>query len=161
MLKLAEADAPPRARFEMTPLMDVVFLLIVFFLYAIVRMHVASAVRVELPEAAAASDAPRDVAVLSLAEDGGVFVGNEPAADDADAVARLAAAGEGPRPVMLRCDKAVPVGRALEMLSRLEEAGFRDVAFETDRRAGTDSSFPAHPVPGSAARSLLGPVSGK
>lgn len=134
MLKLADADAPPRARFEMTPLLDVVFLLIVFFLYAIVRMHVSGAVRVELPEAAAASDAPRDVLVLTLAEDGGVFVGSVAAADDAAAAETAAAEGDG-RAVLLRCDKAVPVGRALEMLARLEEAGLRDVAFETARPA--------------------------
>ena len=135
MLKLADADPPPRARFEMTPLLDVVFLLIVFFLYAIVRMHVSPAVRVDLPETAAGPEAPRDVAVLTLAEGGGVWVGDEAAADDAAAVAMLAAGAEGPRPVLVRCDKAVPVGRALEMLSRLEEAGLRDVAFETARPA--------------------------
>lgn len=139
MLKLADADAPPRARFEMTPLMDVVFLLIVFFLYAIVRMHVSPAVHVDLPEAAAESDAPRDVVVVTLAEDGGVFVENEAVADDEAAVETVAEEGNA-RPILLRCDKAVPVGRALEMLSRLEEAGLRDVAFETDRRAAAEAA---------------------
>ena len=135
MLKLADADAPPRARFEMTPLMDVVFLLIVFFLYAIVRMHVSPAVEVELPEATEnGKDAARDVLVLTLAEGDGVWVGDEAAADDAAAV-ELLAAGELPRAVLLRCDKAVPVGRALEMLSRLQSAGMEDVAFETARPA--------------------------
>jgi biopolymer transport protein ExbD len=135
MLKLAEAERPPRARFEMTPIMDVVFLLIVFFLYALVRMHVSTAVEVELPEATEnGKDAARDVLVLTLAEGGGVWVGDEAAADDAAAVGMLAA-GELPRAVLLRCDKAVPVGRALEMLSRLERAGIGDVAFETARPA--------------------------
>jgi len=132
MIRLAEAEAPPRVRFEMTPLLDVVFLLIVFFLYALVRMHVSSSVHVELPEADGERDAARDVLVLTLAADGSVFVGDEAVPGDEAAVARLASAGEA-RPVLLRSDRAVPVGRALDVLSRLERAGLSDVAFETAR----------------------------
>ena len=44
-------DEEPHARLEMTPIMDVVFLLIVFFVYAFMSMTVQRGVRVELPRA--------------------------------------------------------------------------------------------------------------
>ncbi|MDX1764995.1 MAG: biopolymer transporter ExbD [bacterium] len=47
---------PPRkkARIEMLPLIDIVFLLLVFFIYAMLSMAVHRGLRVELPQSTSA-----------------------------------------------------------------------------------------------------------
>ncbi len=77
-----------RPRIEMLPLIDIVFLLLVFFIYAMLSMAVHKALPVALPESAtAAIDTGRAIAV-TIAGDGTVFIDKQPVAT-ADLTATL------------------------------------------------------------------------
>jgi biopolymer transport protein ExbD len=68
---------------EMTPLIDVVFLLLTFFVLSIVLMVRADAFDIELPEAAGEGAAQStDVIDVVLNPEGGVRVDGEPVAKD-------------------------------------------------------------------------------
>lgn len=117
------------ARLEMTPMMDVIFLLLVFFIYAMVTMTVHRGIDVALPQTA---DAPLPVAshaVITLAADGGAWLEGT-LVDDNTIVPRVLAECAG-RPILISADERVPIGRGLVLLSSLREAGIAEVAFQT------------------------------
>ena len=125
------------ARLEMTPMMDVVFLLLVFFIYAMVTMSVHRGIDVALPQAANAP-LPGGHAVITLAADGGAWLEDRPV-DDASLVACVVVECSG-RPILISADERVPIGRGLVLLSALREAGIAEVAFQT--RPAPDAKTP-------------------
>ena len=66
-----------KARVEMLPLIDVVFLLLVFFIYAMLSMVVHRGLIVELPEASTAQVDRNDYISITITKDNTVFVGND------------------------------------------------------------------------------------
>lgn len=123
------APSRPMSEINMTPLIDVMLVLLVIFMITAPLM--SSSLRLELPrsEAATPSDAPRFVTVV-LAPDGRLRLDDE-ALDDAAFDARLAAAAarDPALEVQLRADQAVPYGRVAALIGRLQQAGLQRIAF--------------------------------
>lgn len=64
---------------DMLPLIDVVFLLLVFFIYAMLSMSYHDGLRLELPESAQATHMEDPVElILSVTADGAVYMGKAP-----------------------------------------------------------------------------------
>ena len=103
--------AQPMSDINMTPLIDVMLVLLVIFMITAPLM--TSSLKLDLPrtDAAQASDTPLFVSV-ALDRDGRTFWGDE-AVDTATFAERVAAAARrNPQTeVQLRADKAVPYGR--------------------------------------------------
>ncbi len=80
-------DAP---RLEVLPLIDVIFLLLTFFIYALVLVVRAELLPVELPQVAAGTpaEASRPI-VVTLDSDGRFYVGTDPAEDVQAVIAAL------------------------------------------------------------------------
>ena len=79
-------------RIEIMPLIDVIFLLLTFFIYAMVLMVRAEMLPMELPEMASAESAtPAPAVTISLDRNGALFLDREPI-EAADLVPRLRAA---------------------------------------------------------------------
>lgn len=117
------------ARIEMTPLMDVVFLLLVFFIYAMFTMTVQEGVRVDLPRASGQGSA-REAVVITLTRDGAYQVdGRDLTRDDVLLVAVDRHRTEG-LPVVINADRRVPFGTGVELLARLKSAGVEAVSFQ-------------------------------
>lgn len=66
-----------RARVEMLPLMDVVFLLLVFFIYAMMVMAVHRGMKVSLPTSGSAEREMASVLALTVKADGSLFLDRE------------------------------------------------------------------------------------
>ncbi len=125
---------PPMSDINMTPLIDVMLVLVVIFL--ITAPLLASSIRLDLPrsDAAGASDAPRSVLVV-VDRSGQVFLDDKPvsASDLAvrlNSVARLNPDTE----VQLRADEAVPYGRVVEVIGVAQKAGLGRIGFIADNR---------------------------
>lgn len=111
------------ARLEMTSLMDVVFLVLVFFVYSVFDMAVHRGMKVELPNGKGVLERGERVVVTILPDDSMQLDG---VAMTRDAVVeRIAAmAGGGtPPPVIISGDRASSLGVGIELLSALKEAG--------------------------------------
>ena len=65
-------------RVEMLPLMDVVFLLLVFFIYSMVLMAVHRGTPLTLPVSGTAMHEPVSVLALTIKADGSIFIDKEP-----------------------------------------------------------------------------------
>ncbi len=128
---------PPMSDINMTPLIDVMLVLVVIFL--ITAPLLASSVRLDLPrtDAAGASDAPRSVLVV-VDRSGQVFVDDKPVTSTELATRLSRAAVQDPdTEVQLRADRAVAYGRVVEVIGMAQKAGLGRIGFVADSRAAT------------------------
>jgi biopolymer transport protein ExbD len=127
--------AQPMSEINMTPLIDVMLVLLVIFI--VTAPLIASSLKLELPraEGAGAGDAPAFFAV-ALDADGRLFLDDQPA--DATAVkerARQAARRNPATEVQLRADQRVPYGRVAELIGWMQAAGLTRIGFVTEAPA--------------------------
>jgi biopolymer transport protein ExbD/biopolymer transport protein TolR len=124
--------AQPMSDINMTPLIDVMLVLLVIFMITAPLM--TSSLKLDLPktDAAQPGDTPQFVSV-ALDKDGRLFYGEE-AVDAAAFAERIAAAARrNPQTeVQLRADKAVPYGRVAELIGVVQKAGLSRIGFVAD-----------------------------
>ena len=121
--------AQPMSDINMTPLIDVMLVLLVIFMITAPLM--TSSLKLDLPQTDAAqpSDTPQFIAV-ALDRDGRYFFGDE--AVDADAFSSRVAAAAKRNPqteVQLRADRAVAYGRVAELIGIVQKAGLSRIGF--------------------------------
>jgi len=114
-----------RARIEMIPLIDIVFLLLVFFIYAMLSMSVHRGVKVELPRAGRLPPELAEHVVVTIKRDGSLFVNRRPVGmEELAAAVEKALASSRRRLVVIDGDRNAALGagvRVLERLSRLKD----------------------------------------
>ena len=119
------------ARLEIVPLMDAIFLLLVFFVYAMMSMIVHRGVKVQLPTGTTAQVDKRDYVAVAITGDNRIFVNRRPVAMDRLVPAvREAQAGGKDRAVYISGDERSGFGTAFTVLDRLRSAGITQVNFE-------------------------------
>lgn len=112
------------------PLLDVVFLLLTFFAFALLVMVRAEVLDVELPviEAGRASQPGASPVVVTITSDGSLAIDREPVDDDfliAELETRRSASPEGEElSLLLEVDVGAPSGRLIGLVQSLRRAGF-------------------------------------
>ena len=127
-------QAPPRRQFEtLIPLINVVFLLLIFFLLA-GTMQPAENVAVSLPKGAL-NDKERDLpSTLIVEADGFVWLGDRVMdAKMAGLFVKQHLGEEGARRVAVKADRDAPADVVLELMEGLREAGVEQVTLLTER----------------------------
>ncbi len=129
----------PMSEINMTPLIDVMLVLLVIFIITAPLM--ASSLKLDLPraEGGAASDATAFVA-LAIDSNGALFLGDQPvdplrAHEQIVARVREAARRDPATEVQLRADSRVPYGRVAELIGWVQEAGLTRIGFVTEAPA--------------------------
>jgi biopolymer transport protein TolR len=120
---------------NMTPLIDVMLVLVVIFI--LTAPLLVSAVKVDLPKAegAKALDAPKFVA-LTVDKTGQVYVDNKVLVAEALVAVLQGVAQKNPEAeVQLRADASVPYGRVVEVMGVAQKAGLSRIGFVTDAPA--------------------------
>ena len=126
------ASSQPMSDINMTPLIDVMLVLLVIFI--ITAPLLASSLKLDLPktDAGAPTTGPAIVAV-ALDAKGQHFFGEEPMARDALAQKVAAAARANPlAEVQLRADQAVPYGQVADLIALVQKAGLVRIGFVTE-----------------------------
>jgi biopolymer transport protein TolR len=126
------ARAQPMSDINMTPLIDVMLVLLVIFMITAPLM--TSSLKLDLPQTDAAqpSDTPQFIAV-ALDRDGQYFFGDEKVDADTFATRVAAAAKRNPQTeVQLRADRSVPYGRVAELIGVVQKAGLSKIGFVTE-----------------------------
>ena len=128
--RLERTAAPqPMSDINITPLVDVMLVLVVIFL--LTAPLLASSIRLELPrtEGAVPGTAPQSVTVV-VDKVGQAFINDEPLAQSALAQRFITIAAEHPdTEVQLRADAAVPYGRVVAKKSTAHQAGLTHIGF--------------------------------
>lgn len=125
-------------RLEMTALLDVMFLVLVFFIYSIFDMTMHRGVKVDLPGAKGAEEKGERVVVTILPDDSLQLDGEALARPEllARVAALLAEAPEGEKPaVIVSGDRAASLGTGISLLAELKELGVARVSFQVSGTA--------------------------
>jgi biopolymer transport protein TolR len=131
--RLERSNKPtPMSDINMTPLIDVMLVLLVIFMITAPLM--SSSLKLELPKADGAqpSDAPQYISV-GLDAKGQLYFGDE-ALEPAAFAARVSdTARRNPKTeVQLRADKGVAYGRVAEIIGVVQKAGLTRIGFITE-----------------------------
>ena len=127
-------DDPVMADINVTPLVDVMLVLLIIFMIAAPMLH--QGIEVALPRAQAENLQMRteDPLVLSIDRDGKIFLRSTPVEIE-DLVDQIKAQTEarGDDSVFLKGDRDVPYGRIVEVLDVLHRGGIVHVGMVTDQ----------------------------
>jgi len=133
-------DDPVMADINVTPLVDVMLVLLIIFMIAAPMLH--QGIEVALPRAQATPLPMRmeDPLVLSIDRSGKIFLRETPVEIE-DLVDQVKAQTEarGDDSVFLKGDREVPYGRIIEVLDVLHRGGIVHVGMVTDQPKGKKS----------------------
>ncbi|WP_426148506.1 ExbD/TolR family protein [Polaromonas sp. DSR2-3-2] len=135
--------SPPMSDINVTPLVDVMLVLVVIFI--ITAPLLASAIRLDLPrtDAAKALSTPRFV-TLVVDKTGQAFLDDQP--QPLDELARQLAQTARQHPdteVQLRADEAVPYGKVVEVMGVAQKAGLSRIGFVAEPSPPAGLSTPS------------------
>jgi biopolymer transport protein TolR len=129
----------PMGEINMTPLIDVMLVLLVIFMITAPLM--TSSLKLDLPQSGAAqvSDASPYIAV-SIDAQGKLYLGDE-LLDAATLSARLAdkAKKNASLEVQLRADKSVPYGQVAQLIGQVQQSGLSRIAFVAEPNAASSA----------------------
>jgi len=128
----------PMAEINVTPLVDVMLVLLIIFM--VTAPLLKAAVPVELPDsnAKALSEEAKQV-TITIQSDGTVYLEDEALAPGelADRLANIPADAEGKKPLItLRADKALDYGSVMGVMGELNHAGFTSISLVTGAKGG-------------------------
>lgn len=122
------------ASIEMTPMIDMVFLLLTFFLVATTFHQTEREMNIALPEASAAapiSAALREI-IINVDADGGIIVAGRPmSAEDLQRTLEAAVAANPEQKVAVRGDRATAYANIARVLDLCKAAGVREPFLDT------------------------------
>ncbi|WP_448659275.1 protein TolR [Sphingomonas sp. CJ99] len=135
----ARGRRAPMAEINVTPLVDVMLVLLIIFM--VTAPLLTAGVSVNLPDSRAkAVDQDQEPIAISIDETGAVFVGEQAVATDAlpgqlQAIAARAIDGTPPQ-ILLRADRSLDYGRVMAVMGELNRAGLTRVALVTTQGEG-------------------------
>ena len=121
-----------RARIEILPLIDIVFLLLVFFIYAMLSMALHRGVSVDLPTSSSAKIERGLLLSVTIKDNGDILLDNNriPLKDLAYLLKLRAKKQDSPG-VLLFADKRVSCQLLLHVLDQIRMAGLAKISLQT------------------------------
>jgi biopolymer transport protein ExbD len=127
----AEKQSQRRVTLDMSPMMDIVFLLLIFFLVTSTFLP-DSGMDLELPESTTATASEMAPTMISVAEDGAVQLDGESVTVE-ELQQRVAALPEADRQkITVRADARVDYGIIVRIIDALRNAGVTGVSLPMD-----------------------------
>lgn len=126
---------PENANLDMTPLVDIVFLLVVFFMLS-TTFIVLPGIKIDLPEASSETVRLEKEEIVLSVEKGGEIYFNKERVDESTVLQRLhdAAIKRPTTPVMIKGDREVDFGKVVTLLEKIHQAGLEQVAIITRKK---------------------------
>ena len=122
----------------MTSLMDVMFLVLVFFIYCIFDMSVHRGFKVDLPNAEGAAEKGERIIITIKPDKSLQFNGLELTTDEVIGRIRELQAVKMRLPVLISGDRQASLGVGIELLSALKAAGVEKTTFQVSGKAITE-----------------------
>lgn len=125
------------ARIEMLPLIDVVFLLLVFFIYAMLSMAVHNGLQLDLPESSQAAKSPESPLSLFIrvgTRGLDLYLNEIPVVlDDLPRqLSQTAGDGNDDSRVLVFAEEKVSYQQLYQVLDQLKEAGIHDISLQAN-----------------------------
>src|SRR3954447_24612833 len=152
--RMASARYRPMADINVTPLVDV--MLVLLFVFMITAPLLTVGVPVDLPQTQAPPiNEPKEPLVITINGDGHIFI-QETDIPAESLVPRLTAiTGSNPDALLyVRGDKAINYGRVLEVMSLVSTAGFRKVSLIAESPKGVAAKSSSSATPAERSRTV-------
>lgn len=122
-----------RVRIEMLPLIDVVFLVLVFFIYAMLSMAVHRGLPVALPASSSAGIDKREALSVTVKADGRIYVDKEEIVlkDLGEALRRKVKEDAEPD-ILLFADRSLSYQRLFRVLDQIRMSGLNRISLQAD-----------------------------
>jgi biopolymer transport protein ExbD len=121
----------PLSEINMTPLVDVMLVLLVIFLVTAPMLN--SAIKLDLPAEAASQISEEKTVTIAITRDGAYFVDDQEVSQSALEQHLKILAKENPkRQIHLRADVNVNYGKVSHVLAELQRAGLSNIGFITE-----------------------------
>lgn len=122
-----------KVRIEMLPLIDIVFLLLVFFIYAMLSMAVHRGLPVSLPTSTSAKIDKHQLLSVTVKTDGTIYVDKAQIAIEylAEALRRKTVSGEKPG-VLLFADHSLSYQKLFQVLDQIRMADINRISLQAD-----------------------------
>ena len=122
-----------KARIEMLPLIDVVFLLLVVFIYTMLSMAVHNGLPVSLPQSSTAKPETKLTLAVTIKENNEIFVNNTPVLlKDLTDILIQKAESEKNRGILVFADNKVSYQNLFTILDKIKEAGFLEISLQAE-----------------------------
>jgi biopolymer transport protein ExbD len=129
-VKLAENK---KVRIEMVPLIDTMFLLLVYFIYAMLSMAVHKGLPVVLPASSTAAVEKHLILSVTVKADGAIFVDKQAVTyADLTALLRSRTGGELRAGVLLFADRSLSYQNLFRVLDQIRKAGIRNISLQAE-----------------------------
>lgn len=122
-MKLLNARMTHSPQIMIIPMIDIIFFLLVFFMMSTLSMTDQQVIPVQLPRAASAQQEIVRSAQVTVARDGGLYLGQEEVSLPELKERLEQAAAQGEVAISLRADEAVDYGRVLRVMDELKTTG--------------------------------------
>ena len=114
--------------FELTPLIDVVFLLLIFFMVSTAFIEFSRKLNIELPESKAASLEQKVKSFLvEIDAEGKIYLNGDNVTMEQLEVKLKETEGTSRRSVLIKADRRVDYGRAVEVMGLSKAAGISEI----------------------------------
>jgi len=113
----------------MLPLIDVMFLILVFFIFSIFSMSVHKGLKVNLPTAKGALEIG-EICTITLTKDNKLYLNKEEMAIGQISERAIASWEQSQIPVLIKADKTAEIGMGIKLLSLLKAGGVERVSFQ-------------------------------
>ncbi len=110
--------------------MDVMFLVLVFFIYCIFDMAVHKGLKIDLPEAGGAYEKGERIVITILPDDSMQLNGMPLDRDAVISRVKMLNSADVNMPVLISGDKKASLGTGIELLSALKAAGVEKASFQ-------------------------------
>jgi biopolymer transport protein TolR len=143
----------PLAEINVTPLVDVMLVLLIIFMVTAPLM--TSGVSVDLPKTNAQPlNSDSEPLTVAIKADGSIFLQDQ-AIDISDIVAKLQAIAQNnpDRRIFVRGDKDLAYGRIMEVMGTITQGGFTKVALLAEQTAAPQNAAPKNVAPQNAPSS--------
>ena len=122
-----------KVRIEMLPLIDIVFLLLVFFIYAMLSMAVHRGLPVVLPTSSSAKIDKELVLSVTVKADRTIYVDKEPVSfEDLVSILKTKTASASEPGVLLFAEQSLPYQELFNVLDQIRMAGIQRISLQAE-----------------------------
>ncbi|MBW2603294.1 MAG: biopolymer transporter ExbD [Deltaproteobacteria bacterium] len=122
-----------KVRIEMLPLIDIVFLLLVFFIYAMLSMAVHRGLPVLLPTSVSAKIDKELIVSVTVKSDGAIYVDKEQVPlDDLASFLKTKAEKEKDVGILLFADRSLSYQNLFQVLDQIKIAGIHRISLQAE-----------------------------
>ena len=118
-----------KGQLDIAPLIDVVFLLLIFFMLTSSFIF-QPGIRVNLPRAVTSEVLHKELLIITITEDNGIFINERPIGGD-ELVSRITIAARDNQPLLIRADKKANLGKVIEVWDICRQVDVKQINIAT------------------------------